>query len=260
MAVDMALDHGRRPWRILQTPTRVARERWPSRAVAVDGRRRRARRVRAEAALNSWRHRGAGGRGAAVSRRDRSLRSVSGARHQPRAAAWHWHDRRSGIGHPRSSSAAARGIHVEESITINKPVEQVYRFWRNFENLPKFMKHLDSVADARGRRLSLGCTRPGRHEGGVGRAHHQRDRQQAHRMAVARRLDGLDRRLGQLPRNRATAPKCACTCSTTRRRASLGQRSRGCFGEEPNVQISEDLHRFKQLMETGRSLNNRLNR
>jgi uncharacterized membrane protein len=39
-----------------------------------------------------------------------------------------------------------RGIHVEESVVINRPVAEVYRFWRNFENLPKFMQHLESVA------------------------------------------------------------------------------------------------------------------
>jgi uncharacterized membrane protein len=39
-----------------------------------------------------------------------------------------------------------RGIHVEESVTINRPITEVYRFWRNFENLPKFMRHLESVS------------------------------------------------------------------------------------------------------------------
>jgi uncharacterized membrane protein len=36
-------------------------------------------------------------------------------------------------------------VHVERGFTIMKPVEEVYRFWRNFENFPKFMSHLDSV-------------------------------------------------------------------------------------------------------------------
>src|SRR4051794_28608416 len=33
------------------------------------------------------------------------------------------------------------GIRVDESIFIRKPREEVYRFWRNLENLPKFMRH-----------------------------------------------------------------------------------------------------------------------
>src|SRR5690349_15898666 len=38
-----------------------------------------------------------------------------------------------------------RGIHVVEAFTINKPAEELYRFWRRFDNLPTFMKHLESV-------------------------------------------------------------------------------------------------------------------
>lgn len=34
---------------------------------------------------------------------------------------------------------------VEKSIAINRSPEEVYRFWRNFENLPRVMKHLKSV-------------------------------------------------------------------------------------------------------------------
>jgi uncharacterized membrane protein len=37
------------------------------------------------------------------------------------------------------------GTIVEESVTINRPVEELYRFWRNLENLPQFMHHLESV-------------------------------------------------------------------------------------------------------------------
>lgn len=37
------------------------------------------------------------------------------------------------------------GISVQETVTINRPIEELYRFWRNLENLPHFMRHLDSV-------------------------------------------------------------------------------------------------------------------
>jgi len=37
------------------------------------------------------------------------------------------------------------GIHVEESVAINRPVHELFQFWRNFENLPRFMAHLESV-------------------------------------------------------------------------------------------------------------------
>ena len=41
----------------------------------------------------------------------------------------------------------SRSIHVERSITVGKAPDDVYRFWRNFENLPGFMQHLESVTD-----------------------------------------------------------------------------------------------------------------
>lgn len=37
------------------------------------------------------------------------------------------------------------GLNVEKTVTINRPVNQVYQFWRNFENLPRFMRHLATV-------------------------------------------------------------------------------------------------------------------
>ena len=39
----------------------------------------------------------------------------------------------------------ADGLQVKKSVTVNRPVDEVYAFWRNFENLPLFMKHLDSI-------------------------------------------------------------------------------------------------------------------
>jgi uncharacterized membrane protein len=34
---------------------------------------------------------------------------------------------------------------VEKSIRVNAPVREVYQFWRNFENFPQFMEHVESV-------------------------------------------------------------------------------------------------------------------
>lgn len=36
-------------------------------------------------------------------------------------------------------------INIRFTETINKPVSEVFAFWHNLENLPKFMSHLDSV-------------------------------------------------------------------------------------------------------------------
>lgn len=34
---------------------------------------------------------------------------------------------------------------MEKAITINRPISEVYSFWRQVENLPRFMPHLISV-------------------------------------------------------------------------------------------------------------------
>ena len=40
-----------------------------------------------------------------------------------------------------------RGIEIERSVTVNKPRDEVYAFWRDLSNLPRFMRHLESVTE-----------------------------------------------------------------------------------------------------------------
>jgi uncharacterized membrane protein len=37
------------------------------------------------------------------------------------------------------------GVRIEKIVTINRPREEVYEYWRTLENLPRFMHYLDSV-------------------------------------------------------------------------------------------------------------------
>lgn len=37
------------------------------------------------------------------------------------------------------------GLCIEKVLTINRPRQQVYEFWHDLENLPRFMQHLESV-------------------------------------------------------------------------------------------------------------------
>lgn len=38
-------------------------------------------------------------------------------------------------------------VEVKTTVTVNKPVSEVYSFWRKLENLPRFMRHLQSVEE-----------------------------------------------------------------------------------------------------------------
>jgi uncharacterized membrane protein len=54
---------------------------------------------------------------------------------------------------PYASVKAGHGIKIEKSITIDKDQGELFRFWSNFENLPKVMRHLESV-ERRGSNLT----------------------------------------------------------------------------------------------------------
>lgn len=47
----------------------------------------------------------------------------------------------------RSALGGARGLHVREAVEVDLPVADVYRFWRQLDNLPRFMDRLESVEE-----------------------------------------------------------------------------------------------------------------
>lgn len=51
-----------------------------------------------------------------------------------------------------ASDISERGIHVEQAFLINRSPKDLYTFWRNFENLPRIMTHLESVTTTGDRR------------------------------------------------------------------------------------------------------------
>ena len=150
----------------------------------------------------------------------------------------------------RARLSGRRGIHVEESVTIGRPIADVYRFWRNFENLPKFMQHLESVA-VREEGISHWVAK-----GPAG-------------MKVewdARIINEIENKvIGWQSLARSTVATAGSvnfdeTASGTRVRVHLQYNPPGgklgaavawVFGEEPHRQVREDLRRFKALLETG---------
>ena len=47
---------------------------------------------------------------------------------------------------------APQSVHVERAITIQKPRLEVYNFWRDLRNLPRFMDHIERITVIDGRR------------------------------------------------------------------------------------------------------------
>lgn len=58
--------------------------------------------------------------------------------------------------HDKSSN-----VNIRINSVINRPVNEVYAFWRNLENLPKFMNHLDSVQAVNSTRSEWTAKGPG---------------------------------------------------------------------------------------------------
>ena len=45
----------------------------------------------------------------------------------------------------RALPALHRGLRIEKKVRIARPPADVFRYWRNLENLPRFIRHLESV-------------------------------------------------------------------------------------------------------------------
>jgi uncharacterized membrane protein len=61
----------------------------------------------------------------------------------------------------RAALAGDRGFVVHESVRLELPVAEVYRFWRRLENLPRFMDHLHQVIDTGNGRSHWSAKGPG---------------------------------------------------------------------------------------------------
>ncbi len=151
----------------------------------------------------------------------------------------------------RGREARLRRVSMDSTFTINKPPEEVFRFWRNFDNLPRFMQHLESVQ----------CSGDRSHwtaRGPMG----------ARLSWDAEIVDEKDNEWivwKSLPES-----PLAMTGSVQFRRAAgnrgtvisvaiqylpmvggVGRMLSNLLGEVPERQLKEELRRFKQLMEAG---------
>ncbi len=152
----------------------------------------------------------------------------------------------------RESHKAVHPIHVERSMTINKPVEEVFSFWRNFENLPRFMRHLKSVrvADERTSRWEA------RAPLGMSIAWDAEiTEERPNDFIIWRSLPGgaVEHRGSVQFRNAPFAGGTEVIVSLDYRPpvGRPGAFFARLFGENPEQQVREDLRRFKQLMEAG---------
>ncbi|MBC7910584.1 MAG: SRPBCC family protein [Pyrinomonadaceae bacterium] len=153
---------------------------------------------------------------------------------------------------PNVSVRAGKGFKVEKSVAINKSPEELYRFWRNFENLPRFMNHLEAVQETGGNRSHWVAKAPA---GSTVQWDAEIYNEKENELIAWRSLEGADVdnagsvRFEADPAGRGTIVRV--TLKYDPPGGALGKIVAKLFGEAPDQQIDEDLRRFKQLMEAG---------
>lgn len=144
------------------------------------------------------------------------------------------------------------GIRVERGVTILKPAAELFAFWRDFENLPRFMDHVVSVKKLDERRSHWVV------EGPAGR-------QVEWDAEIINEIPGeligwktsgnadVDHagsvHFRELPAGRGTEIKVILRYEPPG--GKVGSLIAKLFGEEPSMQVASDLRRLKHILEAG---------
>lgn len=152
----------------------------------------------------------------------------------------------------KTALAGSRGTLVDTAVTIGKPHDELYRYWRRLENLPTFMPHLISIrqmSDTRSHWIAKSV---------AGRQ-------------VEWDAEIINDNVNELIGWQTVGEADVVSAGSVRFRPSgkdgetevhvrlqydppagkLGAAIAWLFGEDPSQTIREDLRRFKALMETG---------
>jgi uncharacterized membrane protein len=146
--------------------------------------------------------------------------------------------------------AESRQIRLAKAVTVKRPRPEVYAFWRNFENLPRFFQHLESV-EVEGKR-SRWKTRL------IGQSPLEWDAEIVvdrpdESIEWASTADGGMTSRGAVqfldaPGRRGTEVRVMLEYEP---KGLLGARLLKLLGQIPAEQIGNDLRRFKQMLEVG---------
>jgi uncharacterized membrane protein len=160
--------------------------------------------------------------------------------------------RQLGRGTRRSANVSRRGVRVEQVVTINRSVDETYRYWRDLTNLPQFMRHLKQVEVLDSRRSRWTAKAPA----GMSvqwDAEIVQDREGewlAWRSLPGSQVENSGSvRFAPAPGARGSEVRVQLEYQPPA--GQVGRVIAMLFGEEPEQQVREDLRRFKQLMETG---------
>jgi uncharacterized membrane protein len=145
-----------------------------------------------------------------------------------------------------------RGVGVEKSVTINAPPEQIYAFWRNFENLPRFMNNLEKVEVYGGKRSRWVAKGPA---GKNVEWEAEIINEIPNELIGWRSIEGSEvDNAGSVHFTPATGGRGTEVKVILRYdppAGKFGARVSKLLGEDPAINVQEDLRRLKMLIETG---------
>lgn len=153
---------------------------------------------------------------------------------------------------PETDDEAHGGpFEVHQTITIGRPAENLYRFWRDFKNLPRVMSHLESVeADGNGRSHWKAKAPAGMTVEWDAEITEDRPNELIAWRSVGGHVDNAGSvRFVPAPGGRGTEVHVAMHYDPPG--GVLGKWAAKLFGESPDQQAYDDLRHFKQVMETG---------
>ena len=153
---------------------------------------------------------------------------------------------------PNVSVRGGHGVKVEKSITINRTPEELFRFWRNFENLPRVMSNLESVQVTGDNRSHWVAKAPaGTNVEWDAEVYNEKENE----LIAWRSLEGSDvDNAGSVhftPSTTGRGTELRVVLKYDPPAGKLGAAVAWLFGEEPDQQLDEDLRRFKTMMESG---------
>ena len=143
-------------------------------------------------------------------------------------------------------------IRTKRSITVWRPIEEVYGFWHNFENFPQFMRHLESVRMTGDRNSHWVAKAPA---GKTVEWDAETTEDRANEVIAWRSLPGSkvynagEVRFARAPGGDGT--ELRVTLEYDPPFGKLGSKVAMLWREEPGQQVADDLRHFKQVMETG---------
>jgi uncharacterized membrane protein len=152
-------------------------------------------------------------------------------------------------GHP---SAGEKAMKAKTAVTIRRPVEEVYGYWRDLSNLPSFMIHLEAVEPTGNGRSHWTAKAPaGRKVEWDAEVVEDKPGERIAWRSLEGSQVGNSGSVWFTPAPGGGGTEVRVELSYDPPGGALGKVVAKLFGEEPQQQVTDDLRRLKQVLETG---------